>query len=257
MLDPIALLQNWLANWASGVVVVLPVGYAFGAGMVSTVNPCGFTMLPAYLSLYMGTREGAFAQRAPLVRVARAVYIGGTVSLSFVALFGLVGLGIAAGGHFLLELMPWAGLATGVVLVAIGVLLFAGRHLHPRLVPMLRVQVVTSDSLGFRTFFLFGVGYAVASLPCTLPIFLGVVGSSFATVGTLAGLYQFITYALGMGLVLVGITLGMALFKGVTFRSLRVVFPYMERVSAALILLAGLYVIYYWLVKGDLLRYFT
>src|SRR6056297_3335946 len=31
----------------------LPLGFAFGAGMVSAVNPCGFAMLPAYLGLYL------------------------------------------------------------------------------------------------------------------------------------------------------------------------------------------------------------
>lgn len=42
----------------------LPMGYAFGAGMVSTVNPCGFAMLPAYLSLYMGAKDSEFYQRS-------------------------------------------------------------------------------------------------------------------------------------------------------------------------------------------------
>ena len=37
----------------------LPFGYAFAAGMVAAVNPCGFSLLPAYLSLYLGQRQGA------------------------------------------------------------------------------------------------------------------------------------------------------------------------------------------------------
>jgi cytochrome c-type biogenesis protein len=44
-------LEELLAGWLSGLVTVLPVGYAFGAGMVAAVNPCGFAMQPAYLSL--------------------------------------------------------------------------------------------------------------------------------------------------------------------------------------------------------------
>jgi cytochrome c biogenesis protein CcdA len=30
---------------------LLPVGYAFAAGMVASVNPCGFFMLPSYGAL--------------------------------------------------------------------------------------------------------------------------------------------------------------------------------------------------------------
>jgi len=39
-----------LARW-------LPFGYAFGAGMVTTVSPCGIAMLPAYVSLYLEAKE--------------------------------------------------------------------------------------------------------------------------------------------------------------------------------------------------------
>ena len=53
-------LQIILTNWMTAISLLLPFGYSFGAGMVSTVNPCGFSMLPAYLSLYLGDRsEGA------------------------------------------------------------------------------------------------------------------------------------------------------------------------------------------------------
>ena len=30
---------------------------AFSAGMVATLNPCGFAMLPAYLSYFMGLQD--------------------------------------------------------------------------------------------------------------------------------------------------------------------------------------------------------
>ena len=31
-----------------------PLGLAFAAGLVATINPCGFAMLPAYLSFFLG-----------------------------------------------------------------------------------------------------------------------------------------------------------------------------------------------------------
>jgi hypothetical protein len=31
-----------------------PLGYAFVAGMIASVNPCGFMLLPAYLGYYLG-----------------------------------------------------------------------------------------------------------------------------------------------------------------------------------------------------------
>src|SRR5215472_5706521 len=49
---------------------VLPLGYAFAAGMLAAVNPCGFALLPGYLGLYLGERE-AVASRAG--RLGRAL----------------------------------------------------------------------------------------------------------------------------------------------------------------------------------------
>ena len=55
-------IQILLTNWMNALAVLLPFGYSFGAGMVSTVNPCGFSMLPAYLSLFLGDlHEGSGA----------------------------------------------------------------------------------------------------------------------------------------------------------------------------------------------------
>ena len=57
---------------------------AFGAGMVATVNPCGFAMLPAYLSYFMGIQEESRG-RAAILR--SALVVGGVVSLGFLAVF--------------------------------------------------------------------------------------------------------------------------------------------------------------------------
>ena len=257
MPDPITWSQTWIINWAAGLVALLPLSYAFGAGMVSTVNPCGFAMLPAYLSLYLGTGEPEFTQRSPMARMAKASYIGLAVTLGFVVLFSGVGLVIAVGGQLLLRVMPWAGLVTGVALAIVGVLLLTGRHIYSGLAARLSARIGTPGVGGVRGFFLFGIAYAVASLACTLPIFLVVVGSAVAVRGVMAGFVQFISYALGMGLVLVTLTLGMALFRGATVGIFRVALPYMERTSAVLILLMGSYLVYYWLTKGELLDQLT
>ena len=122
MPDPITWSQTLLTNWVAGLANILPIGYAFGAGMISTVNPCGFAMLPAYLSLYIGITEPGFETRSPIARATRALYIGLMVTVGFLVLFSVVGLLVAAGGQLLVDIMPWAGLLTGVALAVLGVL---------------------------------------------------------------------------------------------------------------------------------------
>ena len=50
-------LQQFFTQLVSNIANLIPLGYAFGAGMVSSVNPCGFAMLPAYLGLFVGIRD--------------------------------------------------------------------------------------------------------------------------------------------------------------------------------------------------------
>ena len=80
-------IQILLSNWMNALAVLLPFGYSFGAGMVSTVNPCGFSMLPAYLSLYLGDREEGAACSHFIHRGAKAVLIGTAVTIGFTVLF--------------------------------------------------------------------------------------------------------------------------------------------------------------------------
>lgn len=246
-------LQILLANWMSALAVLLPFGYSFGAGMVSTVNPCGFSLLPAYLSLYLGGRDEATASSHLLLRGGKALLIGTAVTLGFTVLFSFVGMIIWAGGYILMQYLPWLGLFVGAFLVCLGLFLLAGKSVYTSLPARLANLVGNPASQGFNTYFLFGIGYGTASLGCTLPVFLVAVGSAIKSQGFLNGLFQFISYSLGMGAVLTLMALSFALFKGGLTTYLSRTIPYMGRVAGALVLVSGAYQVHYWLTKGGLL----
>jgi len=98
--------------------------------------------------------------------------------------------------------------------------------------------------------------YAAASLSCTLPIFLAVVGSAFTAGDYVVGITQFLLYAFGMGVVVVGLTLGVVLFRDSVVTRARATMRYVQPASAVLLLLAGAYITYYWLTLGGLLAEF-
>ncbi len=221
----------------------LPVAYAFSAGMVATVNPCGFAMLPAYVSYQLGAHEPAYDARPLWWRALRALGLGLVVTAGFVLLFAAVGGVVALGGRAVVRVVPFAALAIGVAMVLLGLGVLAGRT--PHLASFSRVQL--PRAAGWRGVFLFGIGYAIASLSCTLPIFLVVVGSAIAAGGAAPALLMFLAYGLGMGVVLVAVTLGAALFKGAVARGLKRLVPHVERLSAVFLIGAGAYIVYYWL----------
>ncbi len=224
--------------------------YAFSAGMMATINPCGFAMLPAYVSYYLTTGQGNPGPGGALTRLPRALLVGGTLTAGFLMLFLVAGTLISLGVRALIGAMPWIGLLVGMGLVLLGGWLLLSRHVA--LPGSLQLRVRRERSL--KSIFLFGIAYGLASLSCTLPIFLAVVGSVFTRQGIGGGLAQFLAYGLGMGTVLMTLTLSLALFEGVFVGHLRRLVPYVERIGAVLLLGAGAYIVYYWLTAGRLLR---
>jgi cytochrome c biogenesis protein CcdA len=176
-------LQALLTDWLTELAAVLPFGFAFGVGMVAVVNPCGFAMLPAYLSLYLGAHEDDFGKSPSMTRLLRALLVGATVSSGFVVLFGLAGLIVSVSGTLLLDVMPSLGIVIGGVLVLVELGMLAGRTLQAGVFEQFAGRVGDPSNVSVPGFFLFGLAYGAASLSCTLPAFLAVVGSSLASGG--------------------------------------------------------------------------
>ena len=229
----------------------LPFGWAFAAGIVSSVNPCGFFMLPAYLSYQLGTDDPGFYASSGLRRTLRALGLGLVATVGFVVVLGLAGVLIAAGGQQLIRLFPYAGIVIGVLLAGLGLWMLITR----RTVGLAAAKHITvTPQRNLRNVFFFGIAYATGSLSCTLPVFLLVVGGALAGGEFTSSLGQFVSYALGMGSVLVAVTIGAALFRGGIARSLRKVLPYVDRLSAIFLVGAGLYLVYYWVwISGAIL----
>ncbi|MBI2917398.1 MAG: cytochrome c biogenesis protein CcdA [Chloroflexi bacterium] len=251
----VAFMAVWLTFYqgvqgsVASVGTFLPVGYALSAGMVASVNPCGFFMLPSYLSYYLGTETEAFRTMGVRSRVLRALVLSVGVTLGFILVFGSLGALIASGGRWIIGLFPYGGLIVGVALLALGIWVLTGHSVGIWAASRLSAPKGRSPFSGV----LFGVAYAVCSLSCTLPVFLVVVGTSLATRGFVPSLGQFAAYSLGMGAVITGVTFGAALFGGATARGLRAALPYVHRASAVFLIGAGAYIMFYWLRYGELL----
>ena len=240
-------LQVLISKWLTQIAAYLPFGYSFGAGMVSAVNPCGFAMLPVYLTLYLGAEDSKFYAQSVLLRIVKALWITAVVTAGFGLLFGITGAAITLGGSFLNRMIPWLSLLVGVALIVLGVWTLMGHYVS--LPSLLRFSERFCDPRRMRVwdFFVFGVAFGATSMSCTLPIFLLVMGSSIASGDITVGILQFVSYISGMGSVMLVLTLGIAVVKqGVVVGALRRVLPHVQKISAILLFVAGAYIVYYW-----------
>ena len=215
-----------------------PLAFAFGTGMVATVNPCGFAMLPAYLSFFLGSESGT---RDVRTTVQRSLRVGLSVSLGFLTVFGAVGLAIYHLSASVDRWTPWATLVIGVVLVVLGLAMLRGWEPVLNLPKLQRGGRDRTDG----SMFLFGVSYAIASISCALPLFTSAVAGTFRQSNLVSSLAVFVAYALGMTLVLLAITVSLGMARQGIVRWLRKALPHINRVSGLLMVLAGAYLAHY------------
>ncbi len=116
---------TWSTDWLAEVSVGL-LAVALGAGMLAAVNPCGFALLPAYLSLLITGDQPPTRPRA----VARALGLTGSMTLGFVLVFALFGLAIAPIASGLQQHLPWFTVVLGLALVVLGFTLLGGRSVN-------------------------------------------------------------------------------------------------------------------------------
>ncbi len=215
------------------------VAFAFMAGAIATANPCGFALLPAYFARRL--RTDAAGDGDKLEAVVRAFAVGAVTTCGFLLVFGAMGGAVSLGAYWLTGVLPWAGLVIGLVLAALGLAVLTGRHIGVSL----PTRAPSSVRSGLASDFLFGIGYGTASLSCTLPIFLAVTGTAI-TGGLIGSTFSFVAYALGMGTILTTLAVAAALTRGALAAVIGRLLPYVERAGGALLLLAGVYVAYFW-----------
>ncbi|GAB3164359.1 cytochrome c biogenesis CcdA family protein [Myceligenerans halotolerans] len=212
---------------------------AFGAGVVAAVNPCGFALLPAYLSLFV-----LGEQRSRPAAVGRAIRATLALTLGFAGVFLLFGLAVAPVAAAVQAYLPAFTVVLGLVVAAAGGWLLAGRSL-PSITIGRRPGKQGAPTAGFGSMTGFGASYAIASLGCTVAPFLAVVVTAFRVDSPLAGVLLFLTYAGAMGLMVGTAAVGVALARDGLIARARRSGSWLPKAGGALLLVAGLYVGWY------------
>jgi len=211
---------------------------ALAAGMLAAVNPCGFALLPAYLSVLVLGDDSPGTGRA----VGRALVLTGWMTIGFVTVFGVFGIVISPVASQVQQYLPWFTVGFGVLVAAAGVWLLAGREL-PRIRLGRGGGATTTRTVSAMVGF--GASYATASLTCSIAPFLALVVASFRAGSTGEGVALYVAYAVGMGL-LVGIAaVAVALARRGLVTGLRRTGRWVPRVTGLLLLLVGAYVAWY------------
>jgi len=211
---------------------------SFIRGLVASINPCGFVLLPTYLMYFLGVSAADGETRAP---IRKALLVGTMVSAGFFTVFLAIGAATQYWTQSLLANAKYATAVIGVIFVLLGIAMLFGYKL-----PIFTKGVSTDHTdRTLKSMFVYGVAYGVASLGCTLPLFIATLFQTGKREGYFAGVANVVAYAVGMALVVVSLTLALATANMGFVRWLKSKLQYVEMVAGAFVLLSGAYLLWY------------
>lgn len=212
---------------------------SFVRGMLAAVNPCGFILLPTYLLYFLGLSSAdTGVTKAPL---RRALLVSAAVSAGFLAVFLVVGLIAELFTNWVIGNAKYLTAIIGVGLVVLGIAMLFGYRL-PIATPKLDAG---GRDRTVRSMFVYGIAYAVASIGCTIGLFIATLFGTASREGYLAGVANVVAYGAGMALLITALTVTLSVANVGLLKVLRRGMQYVEMVAGAFVLLSGLYLLWY------------
>jgi cytochrome c biogenesis protein CcdA len=214
---------------------------ALVAGVLATFNPCGFALLPAYLSaLVIGDQDGS---KPALAAYGRAARFSAGMAIGLVGVFTAFALIVFPFALSLEQYLPAVTAVIGLALVFFGVQLLRGKA--PVLKRLINANV--SPRKQFATQIGYGVTFALGSLSCTIGPFLAIAASALASGSLFSIATSFSLYGLGMALTVLILALLTAATNRALISKIRGATPIIEKLTAALVIVVGIYIsIYAW-----------
>jgi cytochrome c biogenesis protein CcdA len=206
-------------------------GLAFTAGILAVLSPCALPLLPSYVVYYLNQKT-----RASILNVFLFSFL---MMIGFLSVFTLIGLFPSIAISFLEVNSKIMQSFIGILLIFVG-LLYGFTDLF-NYIP--RLSVTPSKSSGLISYFIYGVGYALASMSCSLPVFLLILGRSI-TANLIENVFLLIFYGLGVGSILFFLTIAVYFSKDLLLSKILDSLPLIRKISAIILILSGFSMLY-------------
>jgi cytochrome c biogenesis protein CcdA len=216
-------------------------GLSFLRGLVASVNPCAFVLLPTYLMYFLGVEAGRGGPARASMQ--RALTVALAVSSGFMLVFVVAGVISNFFTSWLDRNAKYATAAIGFGLIVLGAAMLFGYRL-----PLATPSVTGAGrDRTVRSMFVYGVAYAVASLSCTIALF---AATAFASPDSFVeGVANVVAFGLGMALIVTALTVSLAFANQALLRGMRASRRYVDLLAAAFVLISGVYLLrYFWVV---------
>jgi cytochrome c-type biogenesis protein len=206
----------------------------FLLGLGSAATPCLLPLYPGFIAYLAGTTsDGRQARGAALLGLA--------VLAGLLTTMILIGVAIALLAVPFGDVLRWTIPISAVVLVALGIVLLAGRNPFARLagvqVPVVRRPLAQA--------YVYGLLVGPVALPCAGPFLIALLAISLSLGDSLTRIGSFVVYGLGFGLPLVALAaIGAARGQAIALLVARHHIA-ISRVAGALLIVTAVYELYW------------
>ena len=222
-------------------MISVDLAFPLAAGLIAAFNPCGFAMLPAYLSYFLGIETKSGTDK--FLSILNGLKVSLALSMGFVFVFASLGIltNTLISEASIESRAGYITLGIGILLILLGLSMIRGFH------PVLNIPRLKMSGINRQLFsmFMFGVSYAFVSVGCSAPIFFITVGGSFSRDGIIDGIAVFIAYALGMSIVITVLTISLAIARSAIAEHLRSLLKHLNVISGFFLAISGFFLAAY------------
>ena len=222
-------------------MISVDLAFPLAAGLIAAFNPCGFAMLPAYLSYFLGIETKSGTDK--FLSIMNGLKVSLALSMGFVFVFASLGIltNTLISEASIESRAGYITLGIGILLILLGLSMIRGFH------PVLNIPRLKMSGINRQLFsmFMFGVSYAFVSVGCSAPIFFITVGGSFSRDGIIDGIAVFIAYALGMSIVITVLTISLAIARSAIAEHLRSLLKHLNVFSGFFLAISGFFLAAY------------
>lgn len=212
--------------------------FSFVQGVLAFLAPCAVALLPGYIVAFVSRNSQQNPSRYK--RLYRGLKLAMLSILGILAIYAVAGVLIIVAAQVLKDYMMWITIGMGMVLIGLGILMVMGKDISFSINmnnPTDRTEAVEA--------FVFGTAYAIGALGCLFPLFLVVATQAMTAPTIWMGASYIGAYFTGISGMMIATILLSSFAKDFLMKYLRKILPHMERITGGLLILAGLYVIYY------------
>jgi len=175
---------------SDGAVAAVLMSFVFG--VVASLTPCVYPMVPITVSVFGATSEGTTR--------LRGAALSATFVLGIATLFTPLGVASALSGKLMGSALSnqWVVLALAALFAALAASMFGAFELA--LPSRLTNRLSTAGGVGFKGAFVMGLVMGLVAAPCTGPFLTGMVTVIATTKNVALGSAALFSFALGLGL---------------------------------------------------------